>query len=265
MKKYYKIFILSFETFFEYRWELVSKYFIEMIGVFFMLFVWKVITDQYGSIGGYSFEAFVVYYLLFGVFRNLKASDIWVTFDEWIRLGSISSLLIKPVDARIYAACQELARVVSEMIVTIFVYVPVISIFPLFRNSITLSADIFALIIIFSLFTFIFTTLFYMILGISAFWLKSTGGLGNLVQQIVNILRGGWFPLDIAPRWFQNFVLTIPFSYTLFVPIKILLGGREDIDIIKGFIVMGVSTFVCFIAAKILWKLGIRQFEAVGQ
>ncbi len=265
MKKYFKIFFLSFQTFLEYRWELFSKYFVEMVGVFFMLFVWKAITDEYGNIGGYSFESFVVYYLLFGIFRNLKASDIWVTFDEWIRTGNLSIWLTKPMDAKMFAIFREISRVLMEMAVTLFVYVPIILLIPLFRHSIVISLETIIWVLLFSVLTFIFTSLFYLSIGLMAFWLKSTYGLGNIVQQTINILRGAWFPLDIAPLWFQNLVFALPFAYTLYTPIKIILGGGEKIDYLKGIWVLIVTSLICFVIVKLMWKTGLKQYEAVGQ
>jgi ABC-2 type transport system permease protein len=229
-----------------------------------MLFVWKRITDDYGLIGGYSFNAFVLYYLLYSVFRNFKASDISSVFEEWVREGQLSKVLLKPVNPIVYLIVRESARVLIEFLLSLIIFIPIISLNSGFRDSLSISVETIFFVVIFSMSSFLFTSLLYLIIGTFSFWTKSIAGVENLFQQAVEILRGGWFPLDIAPVIFQKIFFILPFSYTLYAPIKILVGGIDQIDIPKGLLSIFISSSILLIILIFLWKKGLKNYEAVG-
>ena len=234
----------------------------ELIAVFLLLFVWKKITDDFGKIGDYTFNEFVVYYLLFGIFRNFKASDLTGDLDTLVRSGNLSILLKKPINILGYLIANDLAILVIELMISIIIFTPILLLVTGFRSSIYLNFENLIWIVIYCTLTFFFTSFFYLIVGTFSFWTKTIGGLQNLVQQTIDILRGAWFPLDLAPLWFKNLVFALPFSYTLFAPIKMLLGG--EINNLKGLTVLLISCLATYFILVWLFQKGVKKYEAYG-
>lgn len=59
--------------------------------------------------------------------------------------------------------------------------------------------------------------------GLSAFWLHQATPLHWIVQKLIFVFGGLFFPLDIYPDWLREFALWTPFSAMLYGPARLVL------------------------------------------
>jgi ABC-2 type transport system permease protein len=83
-------------------------------------------------------------------------------------------------------------------------------------------------------------------------------------MNLLRILKGNWFPLDLAPMWFQNILSILPFQYSLFYPIKIITSYIPIENHIKGILVLVFSIILLMVIIRYLWFKGIKRYDSVG-
>jgi ABC-2 type transport system permease protein len=264
MKKYLIILKTSLLTELEYRGLFISDLVIHLIGIGMTYFVYSYIVSEQGQIGRYDLETMLVYYILSVFFINSFGTSTIKRLERSINQGGLSILLQKPLKPILSLLFRELGqRFVTYVIGFIVILIPIIAI-PQLQNSLYLSWLNIFLVIIIVLLANIFLFFFNFLLGTLAFWLKSISGVRNIAWNIVNILRGSWFPIDIAPVFVQSLLSYLPFQYALYYPIKMLTTQEHDPDYLKGVIVLLSFSFLFFILTQLLWKKGLKKFSAVG-
>ena len=100
-----------------------------------------------------------------------------------------------------------------------------------------------------------------MCLGFVAFWLET--GL-PLIGPIVAFTGGSLIPLDLMPAWLRFVCDYLPFKYTVYSPVKVLLGKMTVEETIAGLGVQLVWIAICAVALVLLWSRGIRRYQAYG-
>ena len=97
-----------------------------------------------------------------------------------------------------------------------------------------------------------------------AFWMKTVNGVSMAVWGVVNILRGGLFPLTFFPHTVLSVLNVSPFPYLMFIPIQIFLG---KISVSNALFSIGVQLFwIVILLLLVQWILskGVRLFTGVG-
>src|SRR5438105_9507500 len=102
------------------------------------------------------------------------------------------------------------------------------------------------------------------VIATSAFWTTRVHAVSTLWDRAVFIFAGQIAPLALLPGALQTISLALPFGYMLGVPTEILRGG---VDIPTALLLIGGQAFwlvVFYIAFVRLWRVGVRQYSAVG-
>jgi ABC-2 type transport system permease protein len=97
-----------------------------------------------------------------------------------------------------------------------------------------------------------------------AFWTTRVHAVLHLYDRLSFILAGQIAPLSLLPDWLATLSFALPFGYMLWVPSEILRGGM-DLNRAAVFVVgQCIWLAVGWIGFVIIWRLGLRQFSAVG-
>jgi ABC-2 type transport system permease protein len=109
----------------------------------------------------------------------------------------------------------------------------------------------------------IFYFLIYFLTAMSSFWVTHGGNFIYATIIISNFLNGSVLPLDLFPEWYQAISIYLPFQYLIFVPIQAYLGNITNwpLTIILAFAWMAVFILLNWV----VWRLGVKKFEAVGR
>lgn len=264
MKKYFFLFKNTLLGLLEYRIEILTHLLMEGVGLSFSFFLWKTIIDESGNVGGYDLGRIIAYYILQKILWSINANKIAKSFEKKVRDGALSFTLLKPASPVLSIFSTEISKVISNFIFTVIVFAPIFIFYKPAEASLVITpfTIIWTLILLF--FSLVFNYLFCFLFGCLAFWLTSLGGLRNSVFQVIGILRGAWFPLDIAPVWFQKFTAILPFSYLTYYPVKVLTSETTSVNNLKAVLILVAYSLVFAFTTKIIWKKGLLKYSAVG-
>ncbi|MDD3648062.1 MAG: ABC-2 family transporter protein, partial [Candidatus Dojkabacteria bacterium] len=178
--------------------------------------------------------------------------------------GQLSADLIRPFKIPSYLLAKHLARVLSETIIHVLLVCPILLMFPnllLEFNLDVTSAIQFAIAV--SLASILNFSIFFTI-GSAAFWTKEASGLQNVIRNSTRLFTGELMPVDLFPALIQKITFFLPFQYILYFPIKVLISEVSSGDFYVAILNILIWITSLSLVNIILWKFGLRQYEAVG-
>jgi ABC-2 type transport system permease protein len=101
-------------------------------------------------------------------------------------------------------------------------------------------------------------------LAMLAFWILEISTIVFILYSFEYFLSGHVFPLDIMPHWLQFPMKVMPFCYEMFFPISIFLGKSTGSDLWSGLAIQSAWLLLTFLAARHLFRRGVRHYQAVG-
>jgi ABC-2 type transport system permease protein len=261
LRAYRALLRVAWETALEYR---AQAFLWILSGVFplVMMVVWLALVDEAGPVSGWGRADFLSYYIAATVVYQMTFSwSIW-RWDEDIRTGGLSAKLLKPLDP----VHHRLSEQIGWKLFFLFFIVPIVAAIALLSAEIDyplspgrLAAFVLAVAAGFAL-SNAMSTAFAMI----AFWSTLSGNVYGLWIGVGQFLAGWIAPLALFPAWFRQVAAFLPFRTTLGFPVEILTGQLGGGEIAFGFAV-SASWILFFTAAyRILWRRGLRRYEAVG-
>lgn len=258
-----KLFDLGLQDTFVYRWNFVLRSLFGVAPLFATVWLWKAVSESQ-AFSAYSFASMVSYFLGVLLVENLASP----TEDEWriaaeIREGHISALLLKPIDYLAY----RLTLFVSYRLLYTLITLPLAGgVFWLLRHQIQWPQLpqtwlLFALAIAGSA---LLQFLISFCLALLAFWFLEVSTLIFFLYSFEYFLSGHVFPIDLLPASVQTLLSLTPFPYELFFPVQVLLERLSPHQLQLGFTVQSAWILVLFLTARLLWRSGVRHYQAAG-
>jgi ABC-2 type transport system permease protein len=227
-----------------------------------MMVVWLAIVDEAGPAAGWDRADFISYYVGAAMVNHLTFAWIVWDWDEDIRTGRLSVKLLKPLDPFHHLLSEQLGWKLFILLV-IFPVVAVIAwLFPTISYPLTpgrAAACVLSVVAGFALSMLMGSTF-----GVLAFWSTQTHNLYSLWIGVGQFLSGWIAPLALFPAGFRQIARLLPFRSTLGFPMGILMGQLTWPEIGFGFAVTGGWILVFLPLYRVLWRLGLRRYEAVG-
>jgi len=225
-----------------------------------MMFVWMSAAGS-GEIAGYGAVDFAAYFML--AFLVGQLTQVWVIWalDEDVRQGKLSIQLLRPVDPIFtYAAFNVGANGIR---LPIALAVTGIGLFlgGALQNLPWAHAPLFAVSLIGS--WLIVFNLNYA-LGLLSLWTDRAIALESWYYMVAAVLAGKLFPLDLLPAGFRQAVEFTPFPYIANLPIEIMTGRTTMTETVTGIALQFFWAFLFIGAHRVMWRLGLRRYGAVG-
>jgi len=265
MEKYRAIFSIGLQNTFVYRWNFLLRSLFALIPLVGTVFVWRSIyggTD--GRIAGYDFGEMVFYFLTVLLVDNLitPAEDEWQIAAE-IREGQLSALLLKPFDFLAYRTC---IFVGSRLLYTAVTLIPVIAIFWWYRQYLQwpAHASTWFLFIPSLVMAGAIQFLIAYSMAMLAFWILEISTVVFILYSFEYFLSGKLFPLDAVPGLAGTILKFLPFPYEVYFPVAILMEKVSGPRLWEGLLIQSVWVILCLLLARVLWRSGLRRYEAVG-
>lgn len=264
-RKYGAVLALGVQDTFVYRWNFLLRAVFSIVPLLGTIYIWRAVFAARGAeIAGYDTGQMIFYFLLTMLVENL----VTPTEDEFriaaeIRDGQISALIIKPLNHLAYRT----SLFISYRALYCVVILPVVAlIFLAFREYLRLPAEwvtwpAFALSV--AMAGMIQFFLAYT-LAMMAFWILEISTVVFLFYSFEYLLSGALFPLDIMPGWVQGFIHWSPFTYELFFPVQVYLERVHGTALLQGLAIQCGWMLAMFCSARLLWRLGVRKYQAVG-
>jgi ABC-2 type transport system permease protein len=225
-----------------------------------MLFVWMSAAGT-GEIAGYDAAGFARYFML--AFLTGQLVQVWViwSLDEEVRLGRMSIQLVRPLDPfwthvahNVTANGMRLPLVLAVTGIGLALGGGLAGLpwerVPLF--SLALAG---AWMIVFNL---------NYALGLLSLWTDRAIALESWYYVVASVLAGKLFPLDLLPQGLRQAVDFTPFPYIVNLPIEIMTARASLGEAVAGIGIQLLWAALFVGAHRLLWRLGLRRYGAVG-
>jgi ABC-2 type transport system permease protein len=265
LRKYAKVFDIGLQNTFVYRWNFLLRALFALVPLAGSILIWRAIfAERTSNVAGYNYASMVWYFLLTMLVDNL----ITPTEDEWqiaadIRDGQINAFLVKPVD---YLGYRFSLYASYRLLYTIVTLVPVAALVWAFRSYVHLPASGFTWVLALVSLAMAGLIQFFVAysLAMLAFWILEISTIVFILYSFEYLLSGQIFPLDIMPAWLQSTLHILPFAYELFFPISIFIEKTKGAALWSGLAIQAGWLVVAWLAARTMFRRGVRHYQAVG-
>lgn len=234
-----------------------------LIELVVLIFIWGAVFRETPNFGNYTFPTMLTYLVLAKFFHFATRGNTARLMGDEIKEGELSQYLIKPVSYLKWWFSYTLAERIFEIAVRISIIVSAFCLFPLIFSMPSLNNLL--LFLIFIPVALVMNIFINYLIASLAFWVNDVRLFEVFLGLTINFLAGSLMPIDVFPGWLKAISYLLPFQYTMYFPIKIYLGQISTIDGLQGLFVGLTWFFIIALINKVVWKRGLRQYEAVGQ
>lgn len=265
MRKYFKVFDIGLQNTFVYRWNFLLRSLFGLFPLLGTIFIWGAIFEaKGGGINNFDYAATVFYFLLVMLLDNL----VTPTDDEWqvaadIRDGLMNAFLVKPMNYLVY----RLALFLSNRLLYTFVTLPVmIGVFIVFRQYLVwpTSPETWWLAFISVALAALLQFFIAYCIAMLAFWMLEISTVVFILYSFEYFLSGHMFPLALMPAPVLTVIKLLPFPYEMYFPIAIFMGQVRGTEIWQGLAIQVCWVILCWWGTTMLWRFGLRRYQAVG-
>ena len=235
------------------------------------IFLWGAVFTAMGQtrnpsqqVAGYSYDNVIAYYLLTIIgraFSSMPGLASGIARD--IREGTVKKYLIQPIDMLGFLLLTRLAHKLVYYAVAAAPFALVFYLcrgyFPGWPDATTMAAFLCSLVMSFLLGFFLEATI-----GMIGFWFLEISSLVFVFMLFTFFFSGHMFPLDMLPGVLGQAVKLVPLQYLAYFPAAVFLGKVTGAALAWGLAVELGWVLFFFIAARVVFHLGVRQYSGFG-
>jgi ABC-2 type transport system permease protein len=201
------------------------------------------------------------YYIL--VFFVTLFADIHFHYEmsTMVYSGSLNQWLMRPISFFSTAASHILAKVIMLLIPGVIILLLGAWLAPPFPSGVPLTS-FFTACAVLPLSIVMFGILSAAI-GMLSFWIMKTDSVFALIMLILEFFGGRLLPLSMLPDWLKGLSTILPLRFAIALPVDaIILPGQ--VSIIYVLLGQVLWCMILFSLTIVLWKRGLKRFDAVG-
>ncbi|WP_335995950.1 ABC transporter permease [Fusobacterium polymorphum] len=260
MKKYFKIFKISLISYLEYRVNFVLSFLFSLVPFSVSVLLWLAVARHSEFI---KVKEVVSYYFVILIAKNITTTNSIIRFSEDIRLGELNKYLLKPYN---YCFYNLMADLPERIVFIVMNFIPLILIYTFLHNYINLDLSLIKVFffIIFLILGYLINFFIDFLIGLYSFYFSKISSLYTSIKVLRSLSSGNIFPLLMLPAKIFFTLQILPFMYTSYVPIMLLLEKTSFDMILKNlFISVAWLSILCLFSAM-LWKRGMKKYSAYG-
>ena len=226
-----------------------------------MLGLWTSVASE-GPFASFTSTHFVAYYLATLIVRNVTGTwVVWQVNDD-IRRGRLSLRLLRPIHPFVTYAATHLASIPLRSLVAL----PFAAILLVSTGRTALTSDPLLVTLFFLSLAGAWAITFFLLvlIGSLGFFIEKSLAIFNLHLGLFAVLSGFLVPLPLLPEWAQRVAACTPFRYMLGFPVETLLGFHDRGEALTLLAVQWLFVAIVAIAATLVWRAGVRRYEAFG-
>jgi ABC-2 type transport system permease protein len=226
------------------------------------LVVWSTVANaQGGVVGGYTAAQFAGYYIIWTLVRQFNLSLGPQSFTWRIKEGRLAAELLRPV----HPLLVDVGYYLGYKIPATLYWLPVgILLWFVFKPEISPQLWQIAVFPVVLMLAFFVRFFFMWILGLICFWTERIDALFEFYFTLELLFSGRLVPLEIMPTWAQHVANFMPFQWTFYFPIEVLLGRVSPHDFAIGLGTQLLWVVLGYSFIQIVWKQAVKHFTAVG-
>lgn len=264
MKKYLAVARITIANIFEYRWEYLISQLRWILFLVTLYFLWNNIFISNRILFGFKRIEILNYVFLAAILRQFVISSatdqIAGEIQNW---GKFFSYFLKPIGYFRYWFTVDVVYKIVNVSLILIIIVILAKIF----DVVFIRPETILGVLLFLTSAFI-GMLMYFYIGIlvstSGFWTSQVWGLQFLMVLVLEFAAGSYFPIDVLPTSFQSIIKLTPFPYLLYFPINIFLGRLTLLESIRVIMVAALWLVLIYSLTIVVWKKGLKAYEAWG-
>lgn len=234
---------------------------VQLLVVYFM---WWAIFSEHRELFGYTQGAMLTYILFSSFVRPFVMGTRTQEVAEYIRSGSLSNYLVRPIRFLGFCASRDIADKLLNIFFAVF---EIIILYLLLRPPLLIQTNVAMILFAFIALVMGMILFFYfsLLLSYMGFWTPDVWAPRFLSFVFAEFFTGALFPLDILPAPLYLVSQSLPFFYFIYFPLKVYLGQLSPMAILQGFLVGLIWVGGLWGLAQIVWKRGLRVYTAEGK
>lgn len=261
VRGYVALFRLSWAEMLQYRASVFLWTLWSLAGPIIHLAVWSSVIEAEGALQGYDRGSIVAYFIIQSIVYHFTGAWQAYDFSYLIRTGTLSVRLLRPFDPSHYIVANNVAFKLINLVWLIPIWTGMVLYFRpemeltwqralLFLISMSLSAALY----------FLWAHCWAMV----AFWTIRASAFFEFTDWVGYFIGGGFAPIALLPGGLREAVVYLPPYYWTGFPIEVAIGAVESSMILTGLAVTSLWIVLLFLIYRILWRLGLKRYGAVG-
>jgi len=259
MRKYLKIFSCTVRDQFVYipAYLIGNIFFVVVLFVFFSL--WNVIYADQALIAGLTITQ-TLWYLSFAESIELSKARVFMQIQEEVKEGSIAYSLGRPYSYNGFKIArslgESLVKVIPILILGFIVCTLFTGVLPGYWSALP-----FGLILITG--AVLLNIMWGIIIGLLAFWTEEVMPFYWILQKLIFIGGGMFFPIDFFPEWIQGAAKIAPFAFSAYWPAITMVNFSFEnfrIALTGQLIYIAILGFVAYL----IFKTALKKLHVQG-
>jgi ABC-2 type transport system permease protein len=263
LRIYRRLWQINWAEQWQYRANLLMYLLYWLVSPVVYLSVWVAIAENNGSVNGLTVNDFITYYLTLLIVQQFTSEITIHILAYKIQDGTLSGELLRPIHPIL---TQTLVNNLAFKALTFIVLIPVwIVLYFLFRpdySAVTWQSLILAIPAL--ILGFLINFFFGATITSLAFWTTRVYSLSEFFYALAVLFSGQFVPLTLMPDFIQSVAKFLPFQFTIYFPIQIILNQVPEESILSSFIIGFAWLIVLFLIFSWTWREGVKRFSAVG-
>jgi ABC-2 type transport system permease protein len=247
----------------EYRFQMIIWF---LVGTYplAMMAVWiKIAQGQGGSVGGFSIDEFIGYYL--GVTWLRRITYVWILDDieNGTRKGELSAYLLRPLGFVHHLLTRVAAsRLMQSMVSGVIVFA--VAFFVPGQQFHLLNPINAVLFVMACVIGFLFEFNLQYAVGASSFYTTQFYRIFDMFFFLKSFFGGFVVPLGMLPPAIATLAYWLPFSSSMGLPVEILIGKLTPAEALTRLAIAAAWVLGMALLSRWLWRVGVRSYSAVG-
>jgi ABC-2 type transport system permease protein len=226
------------------------------------LVVWSTIARSHGgSVQGITAGEFAAYYIVWTLVRNMNIVFTPYGWEWRIREGHFSSLLLRPLHPIHY----DLADFAGGKVIWVLLYLPIaLALSLIFKPTFDVS-PLEVVVFFFAIWgAYLIRSMALWLLGMVTFWTTRGSAIFETYMMAELLMSGRLVPLQLMPDWAESLASWLPFKWSFYFPIEVLVGHMSTASLLGG---LGMQLFWITVggtAVWICWRASAKHYTAVG-
>lgn len=247
-----------------YRVEALIWFLFDLLPPVVMVFLWLAVYEGQAMVAGFTLQQMLGYYIGILVLGTLLTSHIEWGISYEIRQGQLSRLLIRPASPWAYWFVDNLAwKLLRGAYLLPCMVLLVVALGDLARLPALTPLQVTTLLASIGM-AFVLCFVLKGALGMLAFWINDVSGLITLWDVLLFLFGGTMLPLELLPTSLQRVAGFMPFRFIYAFPLGIALGRTDEASGLQGLAMQAAWLVAALLVARLLWRAGLRRYEAVG-
>lgn len=248
-----------------YRFSLFQAFFGVAVGLVGLALFWLAAGRGAGTGAIYTPGLLLCYFVVTSAHAILQENKLSWNVSTGIRMGKLSASMLRPYP---YLMTQ-IAQAAATATIRLALLAPVLVVLYFALDGIREVADSLTLERV-AIYTATLAVSFFagwmtrIAIGLLAFDMTQTWGPELIFISLYSLASGISYPVDLLPPALLAAASWTPVYYMIGFPALVLLGKLDHAQVAQGLGRGAIVAGVTGLAALILWRRGMKKFEAIG-